>query len=86
MLFQQEEILTFPNPIHSQSTNREDEVEVICGYRLCFGDFCLVASGAKIQAFCTYKYIYKYFCLFMECFCMVRAPVQNDEGWLRLRK
>lgn len=86
MLFQQGEILTFPNPIHSQSINGEDEVE----WSSVDTDYALVAFACwhrepKFRHFVRIN-IYKYFCLLMECLCMFRAPVQNDEGWLRLRK
>lgn len=53
-------------------------------------DYALVAFACwlrepKVRHF-VHINIYKYFCLLMECLCMFRAPVQNDEGWLRLRK
>lgn len=86
MLFQQGKIVTFLNPIYSKSTDGEDKVEqlsVDINYAL-VGSACWL-SEPKFRHF-VHTNIYKYFCLLMECLSMLRAPVQNDEGWLRLRK
>lgn len=86
MLLQQGEILTFPNPIHFQSIKGEDEGEessVDIDYTLVA--FARWLQEPKFRHF-VHTNIYKYFCLLMECLCMIRTAVPNDEGYLRLRK
>lgn len=86
MLFQQGEILTFPNPLHFQSIKGKDEgEESAVGIDYTLVVFACWLQEPKFRHF-VHTNIYKYFCSLMECLCMIRTRVQNDEGWLRLRK
>lgn len=48
----------------------------------------LLLGGFESQKFRHFVHIniYTYFCLLMECFCMFRAPVQNNEGMVKAKK
>lgn len=78
--------LTFPQPYPLPVNKRKRWG----GRVICSIDYTLVAFACwlwepEFRHF-VHINIYKYFCLLMECLCMIRTPVQNDEGWLRLRK